>query len=113
VLQTAIHTAQVPSKSPVQGVYENTLANPYIRWEKARKLDIGTDISLFNNHFNITGDYYHDRYYDLLQDSAATASLCLGTVLPLRKFGHQPLQGRRAYFNLPKPYPKLQLLYFG
>ncbi|SEM72216.1 TonB-linked outer membrane protein, SusC/RagA family [Mucilaginibacter gossypiicola] len=74
------------SKSPVQGFYENTLANPYIRWEKARKLDIGTDISLFNDHFNITADVYRDRYYDLLQVRGNSIAL-LGTSYPYENLG--------------------------
>lgn len=55
------------SRGNVQGIFANGLANPYISWEKADKIDIGADIAMFNNHLGITFDYYHDRYKDLLQ----------------------------------------------
>jgi TonB-linked SusC/RagA family outer membrane protein len=74
------------SRSNVQSYAENGLANPYITWEKANKLDIGTDISLFNNHFKITADYYHDRYYNLLQIRGNSIAL-LGIVYPYENIG--------------------------
>ncbi|OOQ56815.1 SusC/RagA family TonB-linked outer membrane protein [Mucilaginibacter pedocola] len=55
------------SRGNVQAVFANGLANPFISWEKADKIDIGADISLFDDHLSITADYYHDRYKDLLQ----------------------------------------------
>lgn len=45
----------------------NPLYNANITWEKANKLDVGVDISLFNNHLKFVADYYYDKYYDLLQ----------------------------------------------
>jgi hypothetical protein len=49
------------------GEIENTpLPNPHPTWEKAHKLDIGLDISLFKNHLQVTADYYNDKYYDLM-----------------------------------------------
>ncbi len=74
------------SRSPVTGYTENTLANPYITWEKAHKMDIGADIALFNDHFKITADYYHDRYYGLLQVRGASIAL-LGTAYPAENIG--------------------------
>jgi len=67
--------------------YENTpIANPYLSWERADKLDLGTDISLLNNHLQITADYYHDRYYDLLQTRGASIAL-LGAPYPEENIG--------------------------
>lgn len=74
------------ARSPVQSELENGLANPYITWEKAHKLDIGTDIGLFNDHLKIAADYYHDRYYDLLQVRGASIAL-LGTSYPAENIG--------------------------
>ena len=40
---------------------ENTpLANPYLTWEKAYKLNVGVDLSLFDNRLKLTADYYND-----------------------------------------------------
>ncbi|WP_298732536.1 SusC/RagA family TonB-linked outer membrane protein [uncultured Chitinophaga sp.] len=58
---------QGTARSPATGFQENGLANVNISWETARKLDVGVDVSLFDNQLQITGDYYRDRYADLLQ----------------------------------------------
>jgi TonB-linked SusC/RagA family outer membrane protein len=80
------------ARGNVQSVQENGLANPNITWEKAHKLDIGTDIGLFNNHFKITADYYHDRYYDLLQIRGASIAL-LGIAYPYENIGINQYSG--------------------
>ncbi len=66
--------------------YENTIANPFLSWEQADKRDIGTDISLFKDHLQITADYYHDRYSDLLQIRGANVAL-LGVPFPYENIG--------------------------
>lgn len=40
--------------------------NPNLRWETTRQLDLGVDLSIFNNRINITADYYHKKTNDLL-----------------------------------------------
>jgi TonB-linked SusC/RagA family outer membrane protein len=66
--------------------FENPIANPYLTWESADKLDIGTDISLFKDHLQITADYYHDKYYNLLQITGSPTAL-LGTAFPYQNLG--------------------------
>lgn len=69
------------------GEQENTpIANPNVTWEKAHKLDIGADISMMHNQLQITADYYHDKYYDLLQQRGNSIAL-LGTTYPLENIG--------------------------
>ena len=65
---------------------ENPIANPYLSWESANKLDIGTDIELFKGHLQLTADYYHDRYYNLLQIRGDNTAL-LGTAYPYENIG--------------------------
>jgi TonB-linked SusC/RagA family outer membrane protein len=72
--------------------YDNSLANPYITWESADKIDFGTDISLFNDRFLITADYYHDRYFNVLGYRGNTSAL-LGTPYPLENVGINLYQG--------------------
>lgn len=74
------------TRAGIQGFQDNGLANPFEEWEKARKLDIGTDISLFNDHFKITADYYHDRYYDVMQIRGNSIAL-LGIQYPYENIG--------------------------
>jgi len=60
--------------------------NPYETYERANKLDIGTDISLLKDHLQITADYYHDRYSDLEEVPGAQISF-LGEPYPYENIG--------------------------
>jgi TonB-linked SusC/RagA family outer membrane protein len=66
--------------------FDNSLANPYITWEHGKKLDIGTDIALFDNHLKVTADYYHELYSGLLQVRGNSIAL-LGTSYPFENIG--------------------------
>lgn len=71
---------------------DNTLANPNITWEKANKLSAGLDISLFKNHLQLTGDYFYDTYYDLLQTRGKSIAL-LGINYPAENIGENLYKG--------------------
>ncbi|MDF9797587.1 TonB-linked SusC/RagA family outer membrane protein [Catalinimonas alkaloidigena] len=43
-----------------------TAANPNIRWETSKNLDIGADLGFFNNRLNITADYFRRDIEDML-----------------------------------------------
>jgi len=72
--------------------YDNPLANPYITWESADKIDFGTDISILSNKLQITADYYHDKYFNVLGLRGNTIAL-LGTAYPLENIGINLYQG--------------------
>lgn len=66
---------------------ENTpLANPYLTWEKAYKLNVGVDVSMFNNRLKLTADYYNDKYFDLLQNRGKSIEL-IGQNYPVENIG--------------------------
>ncbi len=69
-----------------------TLANVDATWEKANKLDIGLDVSLFNNHFQLTADYYYERYFDVLQRRGKTIEL-IGQNYPVENIGIDTYKG--------------------
>ena len=48
------------------GVYNTTLANPKLRWERTESFNIGLDIGLLNNRIDITADIYDATTRDLL-----------------------------------------------
>ncbi|MBQ3630652.1 MAG: TonB-dependent receptor [Prevotella sp.] len=48
-----------------QGYREGALGNDHVTWEKAKKLDIGVDVNLWNS-VSITFDYFYDKRYDQL-----------------------------------------------
>lgn len=69
------------------GYYEkDPLANPFLTWEKAEKFNIGVDLALFNNKLRITGDYYNDKYSDLLQKRGKSIEL-IGQDYPNENIG--------------------------
>jgi TonB-linked SusC/RagA family outer membrane protein len=42
------------------------IANPDLKWEEARKFDVGADLKLFSNKVSIVADYFIDTRKDLL-----------------------------------------------
>ena len=67
--------------------YETTpLANPYITYEKAHKLNVGMDMSAFNNRLQATVNYYNDKYFDLLQERGKSIEM-IGSVYPAENIG--------------------------
>ncbi len=72
--------------------FDNTLANPFISWESADKIDIGTDIELFKKHIMITADYYHDKYFNQLGNRGNTIAL-LGIPYTLENIRKNLYQG--------------------
>jgi len=69
------------------GAEENaTLPNVNATWEKAKKLDIGADIALFDNHLQATFDYYHEKYYDVMQSRGNSIAL-IGANYPAENIG--------------------------
>ena len=77
---------QGTDRSVGMGYQADPLANPNISWENAHKFNIGADISMFNEHLKVTADYYHDKYYDLLQSRGNSIAL-LGTNYPAENLG--------------------------
>ncbi|GHT72776.1 SusC/RagA family TonB-linked outer membrane protein [Bacteroidia bacterium] len=82
------------SRSNSTTIYENnlTLANPNMSWEKARKLNIGTDVSVFNNRLSLTADYYYDYYYDMLMSRGKSIQL-RGMHYPAENIGEISARG--------------------
>lgn len=52
----------------IKGISPSGIANPDLRWEKSLQANIGIDLSLFNNWFNLTMDVYKKNTKDLLYD---------------------------------------------
>ena len=62
------------------------LANVNATWERADKLDAGLDISILHNHLQITADYYHERYFDVMQQRGRSIAL-IGANYPAENIG--------------------------
>lgn len=50
----------------VNGVATGQTPNPNLKWEEARKFDVGLDLKLFDSKINIVADYFIDTRKDLL-----------------------------------------------
>ena len=50
------------------GVYNTTLANPGLRWERTASLNFGVDLTLIQNRIEVTADYYDMTTTDLLME---------------------------------------------
>ncbi|MFT4153391.1 SusC/RagA family TonB-linked outer membrane protein [Parafilimonas sp.] len=49
-----------------QGIYEGSLGNADVTWEKARKADVGLDINMLKDKISIQLDYFNEFRYDQL-----------------------------------------------
>jgi TonB-linked SusC/RagA family outer membrane protein len=52
--------------SLVNGAATGQIANPDLKWEEARKFDVGMDMKLFNSKVSLVADYFIDTRKDLL-----------------------------------------------
>lgn len=76
----------------VSGVEQGVIANPELTFEKARKLNIGIDASLFKDRLSITAEYYNNRYYDLLQ-TIGNSTTITGAQYPDKNIGIRRFSG--------------------
>lgn len=65
----------------VNGVATGQVPNQNLKWEQAKKLDVGLDMNLFNNKINIVADYFVDTRVDLLIPGIPVSGI-LGTGAP-------------------------------
>ena len=55
------------------GLSPGSLGNPDLQWETTTQFNIGFDLGLFNDRFNITFDYYNKLTTDMLIDAPVPA----------------------------------------
>jgi TonB-linked SusC/RagA family outer membrane protein len=76
-----------------QGTAIGNLGNQNLRWERSRQVDIGFDLTLFNNRVNLTYDYYHKNTDGLILNRPLPLSSGYSTVLDnvgkLAFWGHE------------------------
>ncbi|WP_342990731.1 MULTISPECIES: TonB-dependent receptor [Bacteroides] len=71
---------------------EGSLVNPYITWEKERKLDLGVDLNMFDNRLALTADYFYNYRYDQLIDQGDVSAI-IGQGLPKKNIGETSNKG--------------------
>jgi hypothetical protein len=50
----------------VVGLFPSTLGNPTLHWEETKEYDIGVDLGLLENRFNVSVDYYYKKTTGML-----------------------------------------------
>ncbi|WP_461484723.1 SusC/RagA family TonB-linked outer membrane protein, partial [Pedobacter sp.] len=66
---------------PYYGAVPTNLGNSNLKWETTAQLDIGLDISFFNNRIEIIGDFYRKTTKDLLLNTNLRPSTGFSTTL--------------------------------
>jgi TonB-linked SusC/RagA family outer membrane protein len=49
------------------GIFQPTIPNPNLKWERTEQLNIGFDVSLFNNSLSASADYFVKKTKDLIE----------------------------------------------
>lgn len=65
----------------VQGAMNGTMGNDDLRWESTAALDVGFDLSLFDDRITVIADYYHKNTHDLLYNANIPLSSGYGKVM--------------------------------
>jgi TonB-linked SusC/RagA family outer membrane protein len=74
------------------GVTEGKIGNPEVTWERAKKLDIGLNMRLFEDKMTIAGDYFHERRSNILWNYGTIPGV-VGATLPAANLGIVENQG--------------------
>jgi TonB-linked SusC/RagA family outer membrane protein len=69
-----------------------TLSNISATWERADKFDGGVDLAFLRSHLLFTADYYHERYFNVLQQRGDNIAL-IGIAYPMENLGIDLYQG--------------------
>jgi TonB-linked SusC/RagA family outer membrane protein len=91
-----------------QGSWEGTLGNPDAGWEKARKLDLGFNVSALNHKLQITADYFNENRGSILVEQSGITPSLIGVSLPKYNSGIISNQGIEATFSYGDRSGKLQ-----
>jgi TonB-linked SusC/RagA family outer membrane protein len=76
----------------VNTIYEGSLGNNNVTWEKSRKFDAGLDMNLFGDKISSTTDYFHEYRFDQLV-TPGNVPLILGIGLSPSNVGITTNQG--------------------
>ncbi len=49
------------------GLFQSTIPNPGLKWERTEQINLGADIGLFSNRLNLTVDYFNKKTIDLIE----------------------------------------------
>lgn len=95
-----------PNANTSNGIYEGTLGNLEVSWEKEKKLDFGLEMGFFKNKLTATIEYFNNNRYDILTDRSGrtdsrfgSVSLVFGQTLPPVNLGKVNNRGIEVDLN--------------
>ncbi len=77
------------------GAYETTVGNPDVTWERAKKSNIGLEISFLKNRLSFTGDLFQEKRDNILWN-LGTVPATVGASLPPANIGKVSNKGYEA-----------------
>jgi TonB-linked SusC/RagA family outer membrane protein len=88
---------------------EQVLASTNRTWEKGRKLTLGLQGAVLDNHLGFTVEYYNSQYYDLLMQRGRSTTL-LGQLYPDENIGRNRYQGLTTQLTYQQNFGEFSLL---
>lgn len=91
-----------PSGNGQAAIYEGTLGNPDVTWEKEKKLDLGIEMGWFGNKLSSTVDYFNNNRFDILTTRSganSSVSSVFGQGLPPVNLGKVNNKGIEVELN--------------
>ncbi|HLA52515.1 MAG TPA: SusC/RagA family TonB-linked outer membrane protein, partial [Flavitalea sp.] len=87
------------------GVSPNNIANPDLKWETTREVNVGVDISLFEGRIQATADAYYNKTYDLLLTRPYASTTGFGGVLDnIGEMENKGLELQLTTVNITGPF---------
>lgn len=77
---------------------EGSLGNPDLTWERAKKMNIGVDINLFNDKVKIVADYFYEKRTDILTTRSIIPNIT-GATFPAYNLGIMQNSGYDGEIN--------------
>ncbi len=81
-----------------QGSFEGTNGNPGLTWERAKKTNIGTDITFLTNKLKISGDYFYEYRDNILAFPQTIPNIIAAEIAP-QNWGEMENEGFELEVN--------------
>ncbi|HEY1113550.1 MAG TPA: TonB-dependent receptor [Chitinophagaceae bacterium] len=98
-------TGEAAERSPYNWYRETSVGNPNIRWERAEKLNLGTDIELFKGMIGVKADVFQDKRRDILLTNRVLPPY-YGTTPPVANLGKVNSKGYELELHFNKNFSK-------
>lgn len=81
-----------------QGSFEGAIGNPGLTWERAKKTNIGVDITMLTNRLKISGDYFYEYRDNILAIPNSVPNILAADLAP-QNWGEMENEGFEIELN--------------